>query len=112
LNRLRLGRPAESVECQTESQAGDKDANHQPHALAGHEAAGQHARALQDPDRADQDGDHTGDKTPDSHRPTLRERVLSFQFERVLATPPPPPPPHTGGEGSPPAPPTSGGGTL
>src|SRR5207249_1492981 len=72
----------------------------QPHGLAGHEATGQHARALQDPDRAEQNGDHPGDETPDSHRPTLRGRVLRFQSERVLTSPHPDPPPQAGEGGA------------
>jgi len=54
------------------------DADPEPHTLARHETAGQHARTLQNPHRANQNANQAENETADTHTTTVRARVSHF----------------------------------
>src|ERR1700736_7063798 len=76
--RLRPGGPADPVISQRQSDDGDDDADDEPHPLARHETAGEHARTLQNPHTASQDGNEADNQAPDTHTNTVRARVAHF----------------------------------
>src|ERR1700730_10518347 len=83
--RLRPGRPADPVISQRQSDDRDDDADDEPHSLARHETAGKHARPLQDPHGANQDGNQADNQAANTHTTTVRAGVALFPCRVQLA---------------------------